>query len=89
MNEVSGEIIPPLELRDFNYALAQLNVDNNTFAKDDVVRPAIFNVSGSLNRSNREESFILIKLFACFKIGRIYKFCFTAAQVSTCKTIIC
>lgn len=53
LNEVSGEIMPPLELRDFNYALAQLNVDNNTFAKDDVVRRAIFNVSG-------EESFHLM-----------------------------
>lgn len=46
IDEATGEILPPLGLRDFNYALAQLNIDNNTFAKDDVVRRAIFNVSG-------------------------------------------
>lgn len=46
IDERVGELLPPLELRDFNYSLAQLNIDNNTFAKDDVVRRAIFNVSG-------------------------------------------
>ena len=46
LDETRGEILPPEGLRDFNYSLAQLNVDNNIFAKDDVVRRAIFNVSG-------------------------------------------
>ncbi len=53
LDETIGEILPPEELRDFNYSLAQLNIDNNIFAKDDVVRRAIFNVSG-------EESFHLL-----------------------------
>lgn len=53
LDETIGEILPPEELRDFNYSLAQLNIDNNTFAKDDVVRRAIFNVSG-------EESYHLL-----------------------------
>lgn len=52
IDETVGEILPPEGLRDFNYSLAQINIDNNTFAKDDVVRRAIFNVSG-------EESFHL------------------------------
>lgn len=46
VDETIGEILPPEGLREFNYSLAQLNIDNNTFAKDDVVRRAIFNVSG-------------------------------------------
>ncbi len=46
LDERVGEVLPPEGLRDFNYSLAQINVDNNTFAKDDVVRRAIFNVSG-------------------------------------------
>ena len=46
LDEFSGEVLPPEGLREFNYALAQLNIDNNTFSKDDVVRRAIFNVSG-------------------------------------------
>ena len=46
IDELKGEELPPIPLRDFNYSLAQLNVDNNIFAKDDVVRRAIFNVSG-------------------------------------------
>lgn len=46
IDETVGEILPPEGLRDFNYSLAQLNIDNSTFAKDDVVRRAIFNVSG-------------------------------------------
>lgn len=46
IDEVKGEELPPILLRDFNYSLAQLNIDNNIFAKDDVVRRAIFNVSG-------------------------------------------
>jgi signal transduction histidine kinase len=46
IDEIKGEELPPVSLRDFNYNLAQLNVDNFVFAKDDVVRRAIFNVSG-------------------------------------------
>lgn len=46
IDEAKGEELPPLALRDFNYSLAQLNIDNNIFAKDDAVRRAIFNVSG-------------------------------------------
>jgi hypothetical protein len=52
IDEIHGEILPPEELRRFHYSLAQLNIDNNIFAKDDVIRRAIFNVSG-------EESFHL------------------------------
>jgi signal transduction histidine kinase len=46
LDEALGEILPPEGLRDFNYSLAQINIDNNTFSKDDIVRRAIFNVSG-------------------------------------------
>jgi signal transduction histidine kinase len=46
VDEVKGEELPPIPLREFNYSLAQINLDNNVFAKDDVVRRAIFNVSG-------------------------------------------
>jgi signal transduction histidine kinase len=46
LDETIGEILPPEGLRDFDYSLAQINIDNNTFAKDDVVRRAIFNVTG-------------------------------------------
>lgn len=46
IDEIRGEELPPVPLRDFHYSLAQLNVDNNVFAKDDAVRRAIFNVSG-------------------------------------------
>lgn len=46
IDEKLGEVLPPEGLRDFNYSLAQLNIDNNVFSKDDLVRRAIFNVSG-------------------------------------------
>lgn len=46
LDETLGEILPPEGVRDFNYSLAQINIDNNTFSKDDIVRRAIFNVSG-------------------------------------------
>lgn len=46
IDEIKGEELPPVPLRNFNYSLAQLTIDNNIFAKDDVVRRAIFNVSG-------------------------------------------
>lgn len=46
IDEINGEELPPRELQNFNYSLGQLNIDNSTFSKDDVVRRAIFNVSG-------------------------------------------
>lgn len=46
VDEIAGEILPPEDLRRFHYSLAQINIDNNVFAKDDVIRRAIFNVSG-------------------------------------------
>ena len=46
IDEFKGEELPTIPLRDFHYSLAQLNIDNNIFSKDDVVRRAIFNVSG-------------------------------------------
>lgn len=46
MDETIGEILPPAELQTFSVTLGQINIDNNAFAKDDVVRRAIFNVSG-------------------------------------------
>ena len=46
IDEVVGEVLPPEKLKDFQYSLAQLNIDNTIFAKDDVIRRAIFNVSG-------------------------------------------
>ena len=41
-----GEVIPPHELQDIGYSLALLNVDNNTFARDNIARKAILNISG-------------------------------------------
>lgn len=41
-----GEYLPPEELRDLGYSLGIINVDNMAFAKDDVARRAIINVSG-------------------------------------------
>lgn len=41
-----GEYLPPEGLRDLGFSLALLNMDNMAFAKDDVVRRAILNVSG-------------------------------------------
>lgn len=46
IDEALGERLPPEGLQDFNYSLAQLNIDNNMFSKDDAVRRAIFNISG-------------------------------------------
>jgi signal transduction histidine kinase len=46
LDEVIGEILPPRELQEFNFSLGQINIDNNTFSKDDVVRRAILNVTG-------------------------------------------
>jgi hypothetical protein len=53
IDEIKGEELPPVPLRNFNYSLAQLTIDNSVFSKDDVIRRAIFNVSG-------EESFHLL-----------------------------
>ncbi len=41
-----GEQIPPEGLRDVGYHLGQLHIDQQVFAKDDVVRRAILNISG-------------------------------------------
>ncbi|WP_127715615.1 ATP-binding protein [Halobacteriovorax sp. HLS] len=46
------EHLPPTDLKDLGYSLALLNVDNATFAKDDISRRALINISG-------EESFHL------------------------------
>ncbi len=41
-----GEVIPPQELQEIGYSLALLNIDNNTFARDNISRKAILNISG-------------------------------------------
>lgn len=41
-----GELIPPENLRDLGYLLAQLYKDQLIFSKDDVVRRAILSISG-------------------------------------------
>ncbi|PIP91120.1 MAG: hypothetical protein COW01_05570 [Bdellovibrionales bacterium CG12_big_fil_rev_8_21_14_0_65_38_15] len=41
-----GEQIPPRDLRSLGYSLALINVDNAAFAKDDVSRRMILNISG-------------------------------------------
>jgi hypothetical protein len=41
-----GEQVPPEPLRPLGYSLAQINVDNIAFARDDVCRRAILNISG-------------------------------------------
>lgn len=46
IDETIGEILPHDKLKEFQFSLAQLNIDNTVFAKDDIVRRAIFNVSG-------------------------------------------
>jgi hypothetical protein len=48
--DVWGEELPPDELKEFGFSLGILNHDNLYFAKDDVVRRSILNISG-------EESF--------------------------------
>ncbi len=62
MDEKVGEVIPPPELQDIGFSLGQLNIDNMVFAKDDVPRRAILNVSGeesihlwSVNQTRTEE----------------------------------
>ncbi len=46
MDEKKGEIFPPIEIQEIGFSLGQLNVDNMIFARDDVPRRAILNVSG-------------------------------------------
>jgi len=41
-----GEQLPPEDLIDLGYSLAIINKDGNTFAKDDVTRRLILNISG-------------------------------------------
>lgn len=46
MDEKKGEILPPVEIQDIGFSLGQLNIDNMVFARDDVPRRAILNISG-------------------------------------------
>lgn len=41
-----GEQLPPMSLRDLGHSKAIINIDNSTFAKDDVSRRAIVDISG-------------------------------------------
>lgn len=41
-----GEKLPPRQLRSFGHSLALIDTDEMTFARDDVSRRAIFNISG-------------------------------------------
>ncbi len=41
-----GEQLPPPQLRELGYSLALLNQDSNSFARDEVTRRAILNISG-------------------------------------------
>ncbi len=41
-----GEQVPPMEIQDLGYSLSILNKDGNSFAKDNVTRRAILNISG-------------------------------------------
>jgi signal transduction histidine kinase len=41
-----GETLPPRDLRDLGHSLAIINVDSLTFARDEVTRRAILNISG-------------------------------------------
>ncbi|MBK23894.1 MAG: hypothetical protein CME70_07810 [Halobacteriovorax sp.] len=41
-----GELLPPVDLRDFGHSSSLINLDGLTFAKDDVCRRAILNVGG-------------------------------------------
>lgn len=41
-----GEVLPPRELRDLGHSLGVINVDSLTFARDEVSRRAILNISG-------------------------------------------
>ena len=41
-----GEILPPEDLRKVGFSLSLLNVDSAIFAKDDICRRAILNISG-------------------------------------------
>ena len=41
-----GEQLPPKELQSLGYSTALINVDNAAFAKDDVTRRAVLNISG-------------------------------------------
>jgi signal transduction histidine kinase len=41
-----GEQLPPRELQELGYSTGLINVDNAAFAKDDVTRRAVLNISG-------------------------------------------
>jgi CHASE2 domain-containing sensor protein len=77
IDELNGEILPPEPLLRFHYALAQLNIDNNIFSKDDVIRRAIFNVSGDeslhlLTANQYREKKGIFKLKAGDVLGSYY-----------------
>lgn len=64
-----GEQLPPESLRDIGYSLAIINVDNATFARDDVSRKTILNYSGedslhlwSANAYRRRTGYLPLKL---------------------------
>jgi signal transduction histidine kinase len=42
----SGEVLPPRDLRDLGHSLGIINVDSLTFARDEVTRRGILNISG-------------------------------------------
>ncbi|MDA8791600.1 CHASE2 and HATPase_c domain-containing protein [Bacteriovoracaceae bacterium] len=44
--DIWGEQLPTLDLKDLGHSLALVNVDNVSFARDDVSRRAILNISG-------------------------------------------
>ncbi len=44
--DVWGEQLPPKSLREFGYSMSLINHDNSVFAKDDVTRRALLNISG-------------------------------------------
>lgn len=55
--DVFGETLPPAELKDLGYSFSQIYKDQLIFAKDEVVRRAILNVSGddSLHLASAKE----------------------------------
>ncbi len=69
MDDKKGEVLPPIELQDVGFSLGQLNVDNMIFAKDDIPRRAILNVSGeeaihlwSVNHDRYERNLSALKI---------------------------
>ncbi|MFG1493195.1 ATP-binding protein [Halobacteriovorax sp. ZH4_bin.1] len=71
-----GERLPPQELRDLGYSPAVVNIDSKLFAKDDVVRRMVLNISGEETLDfwtanewriiNNEEPLVLNKLKSAY-----------------------